>query len=40
MLGSAEELVWEQTGEGLEVRFPGEKPSDYAHALRISLLAN
>ena len=35
MLGSAEELVWKQTEEGLKVHFPEEKPSDYAHAIEI-----
>jgi len=35
MLGSSEELAWSQNAEGLKVHFPGEKPSDYAHALKI-----
>ena len=36
MLGSNEELKWSQTKEGLKVRFPKEKPSEYAHALKIT----
>jgi len=36
MLGSDEELTWSQTAEGLKVHFPKEKPSEYAHALKIS----
>jgi len=35
MLGSMEELKWEQTPEGLEVDFPDEKPSEFAHALKM-----
>jgi len=35
MLGSTEHLKWTQTQEGLRVTFPKEKPSDYAHALKI-----
>lgn len=35
MLGSGEELVWDQSPEGLKVRFPDEKPSEYAHALKV-----
>jgi alpha-L-fucosidase len=36
MLGSGEELFWNQTADGLVVRFPEEKPTEYAHALKIS----
>ncbi|MDX2431221.1 MAG: alpha-L-fucosidase [Bacteroides sp.] len=35
MLGSDEELEWSQGAEGLKVKFPGQKPSEYAHALKI-----
>jgi len=35
MLGSNEVLIWQQTSEGLIVDFPEEKPTDYAHALKI-----
>ncbi len=37
MLGSDEALVWSQSPEGLVVSFPKEKPSAYAHALKIDL---
>lgn len=37
MIGSAEVLKWEQTAEGLSVNFPEEKPSEFAHALKIEL---
>ncbi len=36
MLGSDEALTWNQSEEGLRVRFPKEKPSEYAHALKVS----
>jgi alpha-L-fucosidase len=36
MLGSDENLSWEQNANGLSVSFPKEKPSDYAHALKIT----
>jgi alpha-L-fucosidase len=36
MLGSTEELTWSQSADGLIVEFPKEKPSEYAHALKIS----
>jgi alpha-L-fucosidase len=36
MLGYGDELSWSQTNEGLRVRFPEEKPSEYAHALKIA----
>ena len=36
MLGSDEKLSWAQTEEGLNVVFPKEKPSEYAHALKIT----
>ncbi len=35
MLGSDEALTWSQTAEGLKVTFPKQKPSEYAHALKI-----
>lgn len=37
MLGTDEELVWEQKNEGLMVNFPDEKPCDYAQILKILL---
>jgi len=37
MLGSAEELKWNHGEEGLKVDFPDEKPSEFAHALKIEL---
>lgn len=36
MLGSDEELDWNQTPEGLKVDFPRNKPTEYAHALKIT----
>lgn len=36
MLGSDEALSWSQTAEGLKVNFPKEKPSEHAHAFKIS----
>jgi len=36
MLGSDEKLSWAQTEEGLNVVFPKEKPSEYAHVLKIT----
>ncbi len=36
MVGSNEQLSWEQTDDGLKVTFPAEKPSDYAHVLKIT----
>lgn len=36
MLGSNEELIWSQTNEGLKVHFPKVKPSEYAHAFKIT----
>ncbi len=38
MLGSNEELIWSQTTDGLKVHFPKEKPSEYAHALKITFI--
>ena len=38
MLGSNEDLVWSQTPEGLKVKFPNEKPSEYAHSLKITFM--
>ena len=37
MLGSYEKLNYELTPEGLKVKFPKNKPTDYAHVLRIKL---
>lgn len=37
MLGSDESLVWEQTDKGLKVKFPVQKPCEYAHVLKIGL---
>ena len=36
MLGSDEQLSWEQTADGVKVKFPANQPSDYAHALKIT----
>jgi alpha-L-fucosidase len=36
MLGSNEEISWEQNQEGLKVAFPDEKPSEFAHTLKIT----
>ena len=38
MLGSNEELRWSQTSDGLKIHFPKEKPSEYAHALKITFV--
>lgn len=35
MLGSSEELTWEQRPEALIVEFPAEKPCDFAYVLKI-----
>ncbi len=35
LLGSAEELVWTQTAEGLAVQLPAQRPCDFAWGLRI-----
>jgi alpha-L-fucosidase len=37
MLGSKEVIKWKQTPQGLVVKFPKKRPSDYAHALKIEL---
>lgn len=37
LLGSEEDLVWEQTEEGLIVMLPKEKVGDFAHTLAISI---
>ena len=37
LLGSDENLVWKQTSGGLNVVYPKERPSEYAHALKITL---
>jgi alpha-L-fucosidase len=36
MLGSNEEIAWTQTGEGLKLSFPKEKPCGYAYTFKIS----
>lgn len=36
LLGAAEKPQWKQTAEGLQVKYPVEKPSDFAHALKIT----
>jgi alpha-L-fucosidase len=36
LLGTTEKLIWKQTPEGLQVKYPAEKPTDYAHILRIT----
>lgn len=36
LLGAVEKPKWKQTSEGLQVGYPTEKPTDYAHALRIT----
>ncbi len=35
LLGSTEKIEWKQTEEGLKVRFPSVKPTDYAHTFKI-----
>jgi len=35
MLGSDEMLEWKHTEEGLEVKYPTRKPSNFAHVLKI-----
>jgi alpha-L-fucosidase len=37
MLGSEEEISWQQNPEGLNVVFPNDMPTDYAHVLKIIL---
>ena len=36
LLGSAEKPQWEQTAAGLQVTYPKEKPTEHAHALKIT----
>jgi alpha-L-fucosidase len=36
LLGTAEKTQWKQTATGLQVVYPTERPTDYAHALRIT----
>jgi len=36
LLGATEKPQWKQSAEGLQVKYPTEKPSDYAHALKIT----
>ncbi|MFI3333460.1 MAG: alpha-L-fucosidase [Rikenellaceae bacterium] len=35
MLGSNEAIKWEQCDEGLKIRFPKQRPTEYAHAFKI-----
>jgi alpha-L-fucosidase len=37
MLGSEENIIWNQSTDGLILAFPDTKPSNYAHAFRIEL---
>jgi alpha-L-fucosidase len=37
MLGSDEKVSWKHTRDGLKVSFPKEKPSEYAHVLKIMM---
>jgi alpha-L-fucosidase len=37
LLGTSEEIQWEQTSDGLLVKYPDEKPTEYAHALKIKV---
>ena len=37
MLGSEEKLEFKLTDIGLKVKFPKQKPTEYAHVLRIEL---
>ncbi len=36
LLGASEKPAWKQTPSGLQVNYPAGKPSDYAHALKIT----
>ncbi|MFI3277400.1 MAG: alpha-L-fucosidase [Rikenellaceae bacterium] len=36
LLGSDEKITWAQTKTGLEITFPKNKPSEYAHAFKIA----
>ena len=36
MLGSEEPIEWEQTEEGLIIKFPGELPCDIAYGFKIT----
>lgn len=38
LLGSTEKPKWKQTNAGLQVKFPNEKPTYYAHALKITFV--
>ncbi|MDA7993700.1 MAG: alpha-L-fucosidase, partial [Pirellulales bacterium] len=37
MLGHTGDLVWERHPDGLRVTFPAERPTDFAHCLKIHL---
>lgn len=36
MLGSDEKIAWQQASDGLKIKFPKEKPTEYAHTLKIT----
>ena len=36
MLGSEEEISWQQNPDGLNVSFPNDMPTDHAHVLKIT----
>lgn len=36
LLGSDEEIKWQQSSKGLEVQFPSTKPTDFAHSFKIT----
>ena len=38
LLGSTEKPQWKQTNAGLQVKFPNEKPTYYAHTLKITFV--
>ena len=37
MLGSDDDIEWSQSAEGLQVSFPKDRPTEYAHTLKIIL---
>ncbi len=37
LLGSNEKIEWQQTPEGLKIKFPKNKPTAYAHSFKIEL---
>jgi alpha-L-fucosidase len=36
LLGSNEEIVWEQADNGLKLTFPKDKPCNFAYSFKIS----